>query len=412
MPLRVLVVDDSNFFQVRLKEIINQHPDLQVVGIASNGLEAVEKAAELKPDLITMDFEMPVMDGVTAVRHIMAQRPVPILMFSSLTFEGARITLDALSAGAMDFLPKDFAEVSRNSAALKEKFHERLLALGRSGQRSSFGSLIKPSVSSLSANRPAGIGVKPSVAPIAGSGIADRRSNSAPVSLSGTSSGASSGTSPGSSSSGSSTASPASASKQSAPVDNYQLKKQPKLIVIGASTGGPVALTEVLVALPRNFRVPIILVQHMPENFTKAFAERLNRQCQISVREAVDGDLLQPGLALLAPGGKQLMVDKRGTSVRVLPDDNRVNYKPSLDITFGSAANIYSDKVLGIVLTGMGSDGCNGARLLKSAGSSIWSQDEESSVIYGMPMAVARANLTDKVLSLKEIGPRIVREVK
>lgn len=404
MPLRVLVVDDSNFFQVRLKEIINQHPDLQVVGIASNGLEAVEKAAELKPDLITMDFEMPVMDGVTAVRHIMAQRPVPILMFSSLTFEGARITLDALSAGAMDFLPKDFAEVSRNSAALKEKFHERLLALGRSGQRSSFGSSIKPSGSSLGANRPAGIGAKPSVAPIAGSSIVDRRSNSAPVSLCGTSSGASS--------SGSSTASPASASKQSSPVDNYQLKKQPKLIVIGASTGGPVALTEVLVALPRNFRVPIILVQHMPENFTKAFAERLNRQCQISVREAVDGDLLQPGLALLAPGGKQLMVDKRGTSVRVLPDDNRVNYKPSLDITFGSAANIYSDKVLGIVLTGMGSDGCNGARLLKSAGSSIWSQDEESSVIYGMPMAVARANLTDKVLSLKEIGPRIVREVK
>ena len=408
MPLRVLVVDDSNFFQVRLKEIINQHPDLQVVGIASNGLEAVEKAAELKPDLITMDFEMPVMDGVTAVRHIMAQRPVPILMFSSLTFEGARITLDALSAGAMDFLPKDFAEVSRNSAALKEKFHERLLALGRSGQRSSFGSSIKPSGLSLGANKPAASGAKPSVAPAAGSSIADRRINIAP----GSSSGTSSATSLGSSSSGSSTASPASASKQSAPVDNYQLKKQPKLIVIGASTGGPVALTEVLVALPRNFRVPIILVQHMPENFTKAFAERLNRQCQISVREAVDGDLLQPGLALLAPGGKQLMVDKRGTSVRVLPDDNRVNYKPSLDITFGSAANIYSDKVLGIVLTGMGSDGCNGARLLKSAGSSIWSQDEESCVIYGMPMAIARANLTDKVLSLKEIGPRLVREVK
>lgn len=380
MPLRVLVVDDSNFFQVRLKEIINQHPDLQVVGIASNGLEAVEKAAELKPDLITMDFEMPVMDGVTAVRHIMAQRPVPILMFSSLTFEGARITLDALSAGAMDFLPKDFAEVSRNSAALKEKFHERLLALGRSGQRSSFGSSVAPSAASLAVNQPAGVTAKSSVAPIAASNIAERKVNAAPVSA--------------------------------APTDNYQLKKQPKLIVIGASTGGPVALTEVLVALPRNFRVPIILVQHMPENFTKAFAERLNRQCQINVREAVDGDLLQPGLALLAPGGKQLMVDKRGTSVRVLPDDNRVNYKPSLDITFGSAANIYSDKVLGIVLTGMGSDGCNGARLLKSAGSSIWSQDEESCVIYGMPMAIARANLTDKVLSLKEIGPRLVREVK
>jgi len=386
MPLRVLVVDDSNFFQVRLKDIINQHPDLQVVGIASNGLEAVEKAAELKPDLITMDFEMPVMDGVTAVRHIMAQRPVPILMFSSLTFEGARITLDALSAGAMDFLPKDFAEVSRNSEALKEKFHERLLALGRSGQRSSFGSsvgLTSPSsTSSSAANKPAV--ARSSAASGAVANTAERRAS----------------------------ASPAATSKPVASAaDTYQLKKQPKLIVIGASTGGPVALTEVLTALPRNFRVPIILVQHMPENFTKAFAERLNRQCQISVREAVDGDLLQPGLALLAPGGKQLMIDKRGTTVRILPDDNRVNYKPSLDITFGSAANIYSDKVLGIVLTGMGSDGCNGARLLKSAGSSIWSQDEESCVIYGMPMAIARANLTDKVLSLKEIGPRLAREV-
>jgi two-component system chemotaxis response regulator CheB len=194
--------------------------------------------------------------------------------------------------------------------------------------------------------------------------------------------------------------------------DNYRLKNKPKLLVIGASTGGPVALAEVLMALPANFPLPIVLVQHMPENFTKAFAERLNKQCHIRVREAVDGDQLQPGLALLAPGGKQLMLDKRnGGSVRILPDDERVNYKPSLDITFGSAANNYADKVLGVVLTGMGSDGCNGARLLKDAGSSLWSQDEASCVIYGMPMAVARAGLTDKVLSLKDIGPRLVREV-
>jgi two-component system chemotaxis response regulator CheB len=150
----------------------------------------------------------------------------------------------------------------------------------------------------------------------------------------------------------------------------------------------------------------------MPENFTKAFAERLNKQCKIEVREAVDGDLLAPGLALLAPGGKQLMLDKRnGGCVRVLPDDDRVNYKPSLDITFGSAANCYGDKALGVVLTGMGSDGCKGAGLMKEAGSQLWSQDEASSVIYGMPMAVARAGYTDRVLSLKEIGPRLAREV-
>src|SRR5690606_4384835 len=138
MPVRVLVVDDSNFFQHRLKEIINEHPDLKVVGIASNGREAIDKAAELKPDIITMDFEMPVMDGVTAIKHIMANRKVPILMFSSLTYEGAKITLDALAAGALDFIPKDFAEVSRNSALLKKKLHERLITLaGVSGNLSS-----------------------------------------------------------------------------------------------------------------------------------------------------------------------------------------------------------------------------------------------------------------------------------
>ncbi|WP_323814795.1 chemotaxis response regulator protein-glutamate methylesterase [Cellvibrio sp. NN19] len=375
MPVRVLVVDDSNFFQHRLKDIINEHPDLKVIGIASNGREAVEKAEQLKPDIITMDFEMPVMDGVTAIKLIMANRKVPILMFSSLTYEGAKVTLDALAAGALDFIPKDFAEVSRSSDALKKKLHERLITLA--GVTARAAPIIEP--------RPTSVSSTPQLrAPVPVTRTPVRPMVNAPAEDSAKSSG----------------------------VDNYRLKKQPKLLVIGASTGGPVALAEVLTTLPANFPLPIVLVQHMPENFTKAFAERLNKQCNIRVREAVDGDQLQAGLALLAPGGKQLMLDRRnGGSVRVLPDDERVNYKPSLDITFGSAANIYADKVLGVVLTGMGSDGCNGARLLKEAGSALWSQDEASCVIYGMPMAVARAGLTDKVLSLKEIGPRLVREV-
>ncbi|GGY67426.1 chemotaxis response regulator protein-glutamate methylesterase 3 [Cellvibrio zantedeschiae] len=387
MPLRVLVVDDSSFFQHRLKEIINEHPDLKVVGIASNGREAVEKAEDLKPDIITMDFEMPVMDGITAVKHIMASRKTPIIMFSSLTYEGAKVTLDALAAGALDFIPKDFAEVSRNSAVLKKKLHERLITLARAGQ---------PSPVASAPTKPA--------SPVSASGTAAATSllSSTTSSMAAQTAAKSAG------------AAPAAAPKPSAPAaaENYRLKRQPKILVIGASTGGPVALTEVLMALPANFPVPIILVQHMPENFTKAFAERLNKQCNVRVREAVDGDLLEPGLALLAPGGKQLMLDKRnGGSVRVLPDDDRVNYKPSLDITFGSAANCYGDKALGVVLTGMGSDGCKGAGLLKESGSQLWSQDEASCVIYGMPMAVARAGYTDRVLSLKEIGPRLAREV-
>lgn len=355
MPLRVLVVDDSNFFRQRLKEMIDQHPDLSVVGTATNGREAVEQARSLRPDLVTMDFEMPEMDGITAVKHIMAERPVPILMFSSLTYEGARITLDALAAGAMDFMPKDFGEVSRSAHTLRDKLHERLLTLGKQAKASA------------SATREATKLQRP---------VPAER--------------------------------PAAAPREQAPAPRMA-RGSVKLLVIGASTGGPVALTDVLVNLPANFPVPIVLVQHMPENFTRAFAERLDRQCQIRVREAVDGDSLEPGLALLAPGGKQLMLDGRG-GLKIV-EDQRMTYKPSLDITFGSAAKHYGNRVLGVVLTGMGADGREGARMLKQQGATIWSQDEASCVIYGMPMAVAKAGLSDKVLSLKDIGPRLSREV-
>lgn len=359
MPLRVLVVDDSNFFRQRLKDMIDQHPDLTVMATASNGKEAVEKARELKPDLITMDFEMPVMDGITAVKHIMSERPVPILMFSSLTYEGARITLDALAAGATDFMPKDFGEVSRNADQLRQKLHDRLLTLGRQSRAS------------------AAAGVSPQAEP--------RTTPREPVA-------------------------PPPREAPPKPVGRSG-RLRPKLLIIGASTGGPVALTEVLVNLPQNFPLPIVLVQHMPENFTKAFAERLDRQCRIRVREAADGDALEPGLALLAPGGKQLMLESRnGGSVKIV-EDERMTYKPSLDITFGSAAKQFGGHVLGVVLTGMGADGREGARMLKIAGGSLWSQDEASCVIYGMPMAVAKAGLSDKVLSLGDIGPRLVREV-
>lgn len=384
MPIRVLVVDDSQFFQRQLKDIINENPELKVVGIASNGREAIEKAADLQPDIITMDFEMPVMDGVTAIRHIMAHRKVPILMFSSLTYEGAKVTLDALAAGALDFIPKDFAEVARNSVALKNKLQERLITLAKTGRTANISLTSSMSTEKVSSFE------KPQTNQIAKPVSTNVKENSSASVLQ----------------SKIAVSAPAKSSTDA------RLKKQPKILIIGASTGGPIALADVLTVLPGNFPVPILLVQHMPENFTKAFAERLNKICKIEVREAVDGDALKPGLALLAPGGKQLMLDKRNMgSVRVFHDDDRVNYKPSLDITFGSAANTFGDKVLGVVLTGMGSDGCNGARLLKEAGSSVWSQDEQSCVIYGMPMAIAKAGLSDRVLSLKEIGARLAQEV-
>lgn len=360
MSLKVLIVDDSNFFQQRLKEMLNEHADLEVIGVASNGRDAVEKAKALRPDVITMDYEMPVMDGVTAVRQIMADRPTPILMFSSLTYEGARTTLDALDAGAVDFLPKNFSEISNSSANLKKKLHDRLLAIANPRKVAS--------AKQTEVSKPRPIDSKGSQPSVSESTIKESIARTVP------------------------------------------LKGRIKMLVIGASTGGPVALAEVLKTLPENFPVPIVLIQHMPENFTKPFSDRLDRQCNISVREAVDGDTLRPGLALLAPGGKQLIFDKRGC-VKVMAGDDRVNYKPSVDIAFGSAANVYGDKALGVVLTGMGSDGCEGARLMKEKGGAIWSQDQDSSVIYGMPMAVAKAKLTDRVLSLGNIGPALTKEI-
>ncbi|HEY3698969.1 MAG TPA: chemotaxis response regulator protein-glutamate methylesterase [Spongiibacteraceae bacterium] len=367
MTVSVLIVDDSSFFRRRLTEMIDQCPGLHVVGTASNGREGVAKAIELKPDVITMDYEMPIMDGISAVREIMLKQPTPILMFSSLTYEGARVTLDSLEAGAVDFLPKNFDEISRNATELKNKLAERINLVAKSRRRP------------LSATSPARAPTPPPSNPVR---------EEAPVHT-----------------------------KESANKDNVtkeieaprpaaRARKNYGVIAIGTSTGGPVALQQVLTQLPAKFPYPIVLIQHMPATFTAAFAERLNNLCKIDVKEAVDGDSLRAGLALLAPGGKQMLISKGG-KVKILPGDERVNYKPCVDVTFASAANVYRDQVLAIVLTGMGADGCEGARMLKQCGSTVWAQDEASSVIYGMPMAVAKANLTDEILSLNQIGPRL-----
>ncbi|MGP5442997.1 protein-glutamate methylesterase/protein-glutamine glutaminase [Pseudomonas helleri] len=372
MVVKVLVVDDSGFFRRRVSEILSADPTIKVIGTATNGKEAIDQALALKPDVITMDYEMPMMDGITAVRHIMQRCPTPVLMFSSLTHEGARVTLDALDAGAVDFLPKNFEDISRNPDKVKQLLCEKVHTISRSNRRLSSYSAPSPVVAPAPVSRaPLGGAPTPAPAPTRTTPIASR-------------------------------AAPAPAAHSPAP------KRKPyKLVAIGTSTGGPVALQRVLTQLPGNFPAPIVLVQHMPAAFTKAFAERLDKLCRISVKEAEDGDILRPGLALLAPGGKQMMIDGRGT-VRILPGDERLNYKPSVDITFGSAAKTYGDKVLAVVLTGMGADGREGARLLKQGGSQVWAQDEASCVIYGMPMAIVKANLADAVYSLDDMGRHLV----
>ncbi|BBP78533.1 MULTISPECIES: protein-glutamate methylesterase/protein-glutamine glutaminase [Pseudomonas] len=375
MVVKVLVVDDSGFFRRRVSEILSADPSIQVVGTATNGKEAIDQAQALKPDVITMDYEMPMMDGITAVRHIMQRCPTPVLMFSSLTHEGARVTLDALDAGAVDFLPKNFEDISRNPEKVKQLLCEKVHSISRSNRRfSSYSAPASPST-------PA-----PSAAPASSGSFGSSAAAPAPVRTTPVASRA-----------------PAPAASTSA----TPKRKAYKLVAIGTSTGGPVALQRVLTQLPANFPAPIVLIQHMPAAFTKAFAERLDKLCRISVKEAEDGDILRPGLALLAPGGKQMMIDGRG-AVKILPGDERLNYKPCVDITFGSAAKSYGDKVLAVVLTGMGADGREGARLLKQGGSAIWAQDEASCVIYGMPMAIVKAELADAVYSLDDIGKHLV----
>jgi two-component system chemotaxis response regulator CheB len=179
-----------------------------------------------------------------------------------------------------------------------------------------------------------------------------------------------------------------------------------KVVVIGSSTGGPAALQQILTQLPANFPYPILLVQHMPKTFTSVFASRLDQQCNISVKEAEDGDQLIPGRALLAPGGHQMIIDPRGQDrVKIMPGDERLTYKPSVDVTYASAAKSYGKNVLAIILTGMGADGCDGAKLLRQKGAAIWAQNKESSTIYGMPQAVVNAGLADAILDLTEFGP-------
>ena len=372
MAYKVLVVDDSSFFRRRVSDIINSDRNLTVIDVAVNGIEAVKKAKELKPDVITMDIEMPLLNGIEAVKQIMANSPTAILMFSSLTHQGAKATLEALDAGALDFLPKKFNEIANTSGDAGSVLKQRVLELankkGRRIPRPTFRKEI-PALRSIQNSRETGEITKNEVRkPLQRSAILNKASG-----------------------------------------------KSYKLLAIGTSTGGPVALQKILTQLPNDFPLPILMVQHMPAAFTKAFATRLNSLCKISVKEAEDGDVLKAGCAYLAPGGKQMVLEGKESNARIkiLEDDSeRIAFKPSVDITFGSTSKIFSDNVLAIILTGMGSDGRDGSRLLKNNGSVIWSQDEESCVVYGMPQAVANAGISSLELPLLEFSKAILKEIE
>ena len=377
MAVKVLVVDDSSFFRRRVSEILEQDSGIEVIGFAVNGREAVEKTAQLRPDMITMDVEMPVLDGISAVKEIMGSNPTPILMFSSLTRDGATATLDALDAGAMDFLPKRFEDIARNNEDAIKLLQAKVKEIGRRRAPRP----VRPLTSSKT--------TAPSASKLA--------------------------------TTSSSLKQPDRSFQRAAPVQTTTTPSMPtrasgkhyQIVAIGTSTGGPVALQTILTQLPANFAHPILLIQHMPAAFTPAFAARLNSLCKIRVKEAQQGDRLEAGTAYLAPGGQQMMVEGRSgnKTLRVFEDNSeRISYKPSVDVTFASVAKSYQGDVLAIVLTGMGADGRDGARMLKQSGATIWAQDEKSCVVYGMPQAIANAGLASEHLALNDVAARIKRE--
>ena len=402
MPVTVLVVDDSSFFRRRVVEILRDVDEIKVVGTASNGQEAIDKNKKLAPDVITMDYEMPLMDGITAIKHIMIDKPTAILMFSSLTFEGARVTLDALEAGALDFLPKSFESMSTEKVDIGRVLADRILAVAKKKDRREN---LERSSDNLSRER---------AFLDANSGA---RSQSSTRSQSNTSINTKTETlssrrpSVSASASTSTATSTSTVTSTSASTSKSTSSLVPSLLLIGASTGGPVAVQEVLKHLPANFPAPIVIIQHMPEAFTGPFAERLDQYCKIKVREARSGDRLSPGEALVAPGGQQMLVAASG-GIRILASDERLQYKPSVDVTFGSAAKAMPGKILALVLTGMGADGREGAKILKRGNSRIWTQDEASCVVYGMPMAVKNAELSDQEVKIADMGRRLVAEFK
>lgn len=361
--INILVVDDSAFIRKAITMMLESDPQIKVIGTARDGAEGVEKVQLLKPDLVTMDIEMPRMDGLTALREIMQKNPVPVMMVSSITTEGARATLDALDMGAVDFIPKQMSYVSLDIVKIKDELLTKIkdivrrkhLLMSRYRQRQ-FESLKQDRLP-----RKATDTIKKPVSTVP-TPILNKRSHNI------------------------------------------------NIIAIGSSTGGPPALQSVIPRLPRNLPVGVVIAQHMPPTFTKSLAERLDSLSQVTVQEAENGQTLEPGLVLIAPGGKHLLVKKRGVKPQVVvttyPEDSL--YHPCVDVLMNSVAEAYGRATMGVILTGMGSNGLVGITNLKGRGGVVIAQNEDSCVVYGMPRAVVEANLADHVAPIDRIAQEML----
>jgi two-component system chemotaxis response regulator CheB len=335
--IRVLVVDDSIVIRRLLTEALSSDPEIELAGTAPNGRIALAKLPQLNPDLVTLDIEMPELDGLGTLPELRKNFPkLPVIMFSTLTARGAIATLDSLARGATDYVtkPANVGSVAAGIQSVKEQLIPKIKALCAS----------------------------PSASKTATPKVVRRPSASGP--------------------------------------------QRCEAIVIGSSTGGPQALQTVIGSLPGNLPVPIIVVQHMPPVFTNHLANRLNQECELEVREARDGDLVQPGQVLIAPGEFHLQLQRVGAQIRVIthkqPPEN--SCRPAVDVLFRSTAEVYGNRAVGVILTGMGQDGLRGSRELVDRGGSLIAQNEETCVVWGMPRAVVEAGLANRVLPLEEIS--------
>ena len=352
-PVRVLVVDDSAFMRKSLTTMLEEGKQIQVVGVARNGEEAVQQVQQLKPDVVTMDVEMPGMTGLQALQQIMAKNPVPVIMVSSVTVEGAQETLQALEWGAVDFIPKQLDGVASKISEIQKILVPKVLAARYAGSK-----LKRLTITGTA---------------------------KAPVSLA-----------------------------KALSSRSVTVTRGTKLIAIGCSTGGPQALFEIIPTIPADCPAGIVIVQHMPKSFTKPFAERLNNLCALEVREAVDGDEVKPGRVLVAPGGMQFRVVKKTITtsvVKLSPNIENHPHAPSVDIMLQSVAGLFGERSIGVILTGMGHDGLEGMKAIKAAGGRTVAQDEASSVVYGMPKAVVEAGCAEKVVSLSKVIGEIMNMV-
>lgn len=343
--IRVLVVDDSAFMRKVIPQMLQEDEEIEVIGTARDGNEAFKMAAELKPDVVTLDIEMPKMDGLTTLGYIMSEYPVPVIMLSAYTPKGAETTLKALEYGALDFVCKPSGEISIDIKKVKDELVQKIKAAGKSD------------ISKLT--------------------FVNKDEKKQPEIL------------------------------RDARIEAQSETKSGDfdMVVIATSTGGPRALADFVPAIPRNIPAAVLIVQHMSEGFTKTLADRLNAMSFIKVKEAENGEVIKQGTAYVAPGNHHMEIEKEGRDYRISLNQKptRLGVRPSADITMASVAEKFSGKMIGIILTGMGRDGTDGAAKMKEKKAVILTQDKESCVIYGMPKTAAEKGLSDAVVPLDKM---------